>query len=161
MKLTYAAVGRTREEYLRIGTREYLKRIGKYVPFDFIELPEAKLGGKGTETDAKEKEAQSIRPLISQSDFVVLLDEHGEQVSSRELAALLQQRMNAGNRYLLFVSGGAYGLHPDLFSKANMRMALSRLTFPHQLVRLIFLEQLYRAFSILKGEPYHHDKWSS
>lgn len=156
MKVFFAVVGKTREKYIREGVNDYTGRIRKYVPFEYVELQGAKLAGARGEEMVREKESAAVLKFLSQKDCVVLLDEHGEPYSSADLALFLQKKMNSGIRSLVFIAGGPYGFGIDVLHKADNRLSLSRMTFSHQMVRLIFLEQLYRAFTILRNEPYHH-----
>ncbi|HDJ34099.1 MAG TPA: 23S rRNA (pseudouridine(1915)-N(3))-methyltransferase RlmH [Bacteroidetes bacterium] len=155
MKITLLAVGKTREAYLKEGQNEYLKRLFRYVPFEYRELPDVK-GKNLKEEQIREKEAERIIRSIPAGDRIILFDERGEQYSSEGLARWLQRQMMEGSRNICLVIGGPYGFSSRVRKAADQELSLSRLTFSHQMVRLIILEQLYRAFTILKGEPYHH-----
>ncbi len=155
MKMTLLVVGKTDETYLKDGIEKFTKRLKHYVSFELQIIKDVKVG-KNQNTDVqKEKEAKLILDKISQSDFLILLDEKGQEFHSKGFSQFLQKKMNAGND-LIFLVGGPYGFSERIYKRANAKVALSQLTFSHQMVRLFFVEQLYRAFTILKGEKYHH-----
>ncbi|MEW6468151.1 MAG: 23S rRNA (pseudouridine(1915)-N(3))-methyltransferase RlmH [Bacteroidota bacterium] len=154
MKITLLATGKTREGYVADGIRDYTRRLRHYCPFEIIELPAPK--GAQSEHMQKLREGEAILKEIAPADVVIVLDERGKQYGSESFAALLQQFMNQSARRLVFVTGGPYGFADAVYSRAAMRLSLSQMTFSHQMVRLIFAEQLYRAFTIIRGEPYHH-----
>jgi len=157
MKITLLLVGKTTEEYLNTGIAVYVKRIVHYLPFEIIELTVLKLKGKPTPAQQKEVEADIILKHLIKSDRIVLLDEKGKENNSAAFADFLNQQMNASIKNLFFVVGGPYGFSERIYSKAHSTISLSKMTFSHQLVRLVFAEQLYRALTILKNEPYHHE----
>ena len=154
MKITLLVISKTDEPYLQQGIDIYTKRLKHYVPFELEVIPAVKAS---TPEELKEREAQLILKRIEKSDCVVLLDEHGRQPSSVGFADYLQKRMNQGIRQLTFVVGGAFGFAPSVYAAAQDKLSLSPMTFNHQMVRLIFAEQLYRAFTILRHEPYHNE----
>ncbi len=157
MKITLLSVGKTEEKYLNEGIDIYLKRLKHYIKLEITELPELK-NTKGLSQDQqKTKEAELIMKKITFTDFVVLLDERGQELTSLQFADLLNKRMLASTQNLVFVIGGPYGFDSSVYQRANEKLSLSKLTFSHQMVRLFFAEQVYRAFTILKGEPYHHE----
>lgn len=156
MKTTLILVGKTNGKLFNEGIDDYAKRIGHYTPFAVKVLPELKSTKSLSESQQKDKEGKMILKSISPSDFVVLLDEHGTEYRSMEFAKWIEKRRNGG-RDLVFVIGGPYGFSPDVYDRADALISLSRMTFSHQMVRLIFVEQLYRACTIIKGEPYHHE----
>ncbi|GJG35690.1 MULTISPECIES: 23S rRNA (pseudouridine(1915)-N(3))-methyltransferase RlmH [Prevotella] len=156
MKTTLILVGKTNGKLFNEGIDDYAKRIGHYTPFAVKVLPELKSTKSLSESQQKDKEGKMILKTISPSDFVVLLDEHGTEYRSMEFAKWVEKRRNSG-RDLVFVIGGPYGFSPDVYNRADALISLSRMTFSHQMVRLIFVEQLYRACTIIKGEPYHHE----
>ncbi|WP_288919427.1 23S rRNA (pseudouridine(1915)-N(3))-methyltransferase RlmH [uncultured Prevotella sp.] len=156
MKTTLILVGKTNGKLFNEGIDDYAKRIGHYTPFAVKVLPELKSTKSLSESQQKDKEGKMILKTISPSDFVVLLDEHGTEYRSMEFAKWVEKRRNGG-RDLVFVIGGPYGFSPDVYNRADALISLSRMTFSHQMVRLIFVEQLYRACTIIKGEPYHHE----
>ena len=145
-------VGKTTDRFAAEGVREYASRIERYVKFSVIETE----AGRGEDQQMKKKEGEAILKKVDEKDFLILLDEKGKEHSSKEFAEMLMHHQKISTRNLIFVIGGAYGFSEEVYQRANMKMALSRMTFPHQLVRVLFLEQLYRAFTILKGEKYHH-----
>ncbi len=156
MKITFVNIGSTQEEYLRKGIDIFGKRIEKYAPFSMICLNEPKNLRNLPENMQKEAEGRLIMPAIEKADRKILLDVTGRQMNSESFAKLLQQYMNMGTRNLAFIAGGPYGFSDEVYQKVGERISLSAMTFSHQMVRLIFMEQLYRAFTIIKGEPYHH-----
>ena len=156
MKIKLIVVGKTNAKYLVEGEKEYEKRLKHYTKFEEIIIPDVKKSGKLSESELKKKEGQLILAKLENSDYVILLDDKGRSYSSIELANFLQQKMNSGLKSLVFVVGGAYGFSDEVYQRANSKLSLSKMTFSHQMVRLIFKEQLYRGFSILRGEKYHH-----
>ena len=156
MKITLLTVGRTDVKWVREGLDLYASRLKHYIPFELIEIPELKNASAFREEQIKEKEGQLILEKLKPSAEVSLMDEHGKEFRSVEFAAFMEKKMAAG-RDLVFVIGGAYGFSEAVYARADSRISLSRMTFSHQMVRTIFAEQLYRAFTILRGEPYHHE----
>lgn len=157
MKLTLITVGKTDVKWVKDGLDIYLSRLARYVPFSIDELPQLKNVGNLTQEQIKEKEGQNLLSRIGSSDFVVLLDDKGKELTSMQWAHQLEDWMSHSSQNIVFVIGGAYGFSPSLYQRAQAKLSLSRMTFSHQMVRVIFTEQLYRAFTILKGEPYHHE----
>jgi 23S rRNA (pseudouridine1915-N3)-methyltransferase len=157
MKVTMLEVGKTEADYLKSGIDIYLRRIEHYIPFRELVIPSLKNAGKLSEEMQKKKEGILILDQIQQGDELILLDERGEIYSSLAFAKFIEKRMVVGNRNLVFVIGGPYGFSYEVYQKASIRISLSPMTFSHQMVRLIFVEQFYRAMTILKGEPYHHE----
>ena len=156
MKTELIVVGRTVNKHFIAGIADYSERIGHYMPFSITTIPELKNTKSMTEEQQKQAEGEQILKLIQPSDTVVLLDEHGHEYRSVELASWLEQKRNTARR-LVFVIGGPYGFSQAVYTRANEKISLSKMTFSHQMVRLIFTEQLYRACTIIKGEPYHHE----
>jgi len=156
MKIKLVTIGKTDERYLKEGIEKYVARLKHYVDFEIKEIADVKMGKKQNISIQKELEGKEILKFITKSDFVVLLDEKGREFSSRSYAEFIQKRMNAGLN-LVFVIGGPFGFSEEVYAQSNQKIALSQMTFSHQMVRLFFTEQLYRSFSILKGEKYHHD----
>lgn len=156
MKTTLLVVGKNKTAYIREALEEYDKRISRYIPFRIQEIQDIKHAGKYTENGIKEKEAHRILRTLPQSATIVLLDEKGGQTTSQGFAQWLQKEMASGSRHLVFIIGGAYGVASDVYEKADKIISLSKMTFSHQIIRVIFAEQLYRALTILNGEPYHH-----
>ena len=157
MKIKLIVVGKTNAKYLLVGEREYEKRLSHYIKFEEIIIPDVKQAGKLSEGELKKKESQLILGKLENSDHVILLDDKGKSYSSVEFANFLQQKMNSSLKSLVFVVGGAFGFSGEVYQRANSKLSLSKMTFSHQMVRLIFKEQLYRGFSILRGERYHHE----
>ena len=157
MRLTLLTVGRTDIPWVREGLDMYVTRIGHYVPFELREIPELKGVAALTRGQIKEREGELILRQLRPADEVILLDEHGREYRSLEFADWLGRRMAGSGRDLVFVIGGAYGFSDAVYARAAGKVSLSKMTYSHQLVRTIFAEQLYRAFTILRGEPYHHE----
>ena len=157
MKVTLLCVGKTDVPWVRDGLELYASRLGHYVPFAVVELPALKNAASLTREQVKEKEGEMVLRGLKPSDCVILLDERGKEYRSVEFASRLQELLSRSGRDLVFVIGGAYGFSEAVYARGEMMMSLSRMTFSHQMVRTIFAEQLYRAFTILKGEPYHHE----
>ena len=157
MKITLLVIGKTSDKYLSEGIEIYSKRISRYIDFQIIEHSLPAKFQKLPPAQLMQKEAELIIQNIEKSDYSVLLDERGKSFSSVEFAKFISQRMNLSTKSLLFVVGGAWGFSPQVYERANERISLSRMTFSHQMVRLFFAEQLYRAFSIIKNEPYHNE----
>ena len=156
MKTILILVGKTQSKIFKVGIDDYVSRIAHYMPFSITTIPELKNTKSLSEDQQKQKEGELILKEIQPSDTVVLLDEHGAEFRSIEYANWLKQKQNTARR-LIFIIGGPYGFSPDVYARANEKISLSRMTFSHQMIRLIFTEQLYRACTIIKGEPYHHE----
>ncbi len=156
MKTLLILVGKTTSKVFNTGINDYVERISHYMPFDIITIPELKNTKSITEEQQKEKEGELILKHIQPGDTLVLLDEHGKELRSIELANWLERKQQTCRR-LVFVIGGPYGFSKEVYDKANEKISLSKMTFSHQMVRLIFTEQIYRACTIIKGEPYHHE----
>ena len=157
MKIELMVIGRTSADYLRTGIDGYVSRLSRYVPFEIRTLPDVRTSKAMTAARQKEAEGQAFLSQISAGDVVILLDEHGREMTSREFSAFIQKKMVAGNKRLFFIVGGPYGFSQAVYDRADGMVSLSRMTFSHEMVRLFFVEQLYRAFTILSNEPYHHD----
>lgn len=156
MKISFWTIGKNNEAYIKTGVEEFTHRISKYFKVDWNIIPVPKNATMLSEMDMKKKEAEIILVSLSRDDYLVALDEKGKQLSSSDLADFIQARANQSVKNLVFLIGGAYGLDESVLKRANFKWSLSSLTFPHQLVRLILAEQVYRACSILKNEKYHH-----
>ncbi len=156
MKTILILVGKTQSKIFKVGIDDYVSRIEHYMPFSITIIPELKNTKSLSGDQQKQKEGELILKEIQPSDTVVLLDEHGAEFRSVEYANWLKQKQNTARR-LIFIIGGPYGFSPDVYARANEKISLSCMTFSHQMVRLIFTEQLYRACTIIKGEPYHHE----
>jgi 23S rRNA (pseudouridine1915-N3)-methyltransferase len=157
MKITLLSIGKTEDAYIRTGMDKYLKRLKHYTRLEVTELPELKNTKALTQEQQKAKEAEMLFKKIASTDFVILLDEKGTELSSGQFAAYLDKKAIASTPNLVFIIGGPYGFDPAAYQRANDKLSLSRMTFSHQMVRLFFIEQLYRAYTIIKGEPYHHE----
>ena len=157
MKIKLIIIGKTKSEFLIAGENEYVKRLKHYCKFSELIIPDIKNGGKLSKKELKEKEGNLILESIKNNDYVVLLDDKGLTLSSTEFAEFFNKKMVSSTNELVFVVGGAFGFSESVYKRANTKLSLSKMTFSHQMVRMIFKEQLYRAFTILKGEKYHHE----
>ena len=156
MKLQFISVGKAHEPYVKDGVEIFTKRICYYYNADWQIIGAPKNSAALTETDLKKKEGEAILNLLQKDDYVVLLEERGKQMKSEELAKFIEQRANESTKKMVFLIGGAFGVSEDVLKRANYKWSLSNLVFPHQLVRLILTEQVYRACTIIKNEKYHH-----
>lgn len=157
MKIVLIAVGKTTTDYLVKGIDGFMKRVNHYLPMEMTVLPDIKSTKGMTGAAQKEREGQAMLAALQPGDVVVLLDERGKEFTSREFASQIDRRMVQGIKRLVFVIGGPYGFSQEMYDRANDKISLSRMTFTHEMVRLFFVEQVYRAMTILRGEPYHHD----
>ena len=157
MKITLLTVGKTDRDWVRQGLGVYTSRLKHYIPFVITEIPELKNVSALSKDQIKAKEAELILKNVKPTDDVILLDERGKEYSSMEFAKVLQDKISYIGKDIVFVIGGAYGFSDDVYRRADSKMSLSRMTFSHQMVRTIFAEQIYRAFTIMRGEPYHHE----
>ena len=157
MKITLLTVGKTDVKWVKEGLDLYVSRLSHYVQFSLVEIPELKNVSSFSQAQIKEKEGDLILAAIRPSDEVILLDEHGKEFRSVEFARFLEERMARSGRDMVFVIGGAYGFSQKVYERSDRKISLSAMTFSHQMVRTIFAEQLYRAFTIMRGEPYHHE----
>jgi len=156
MKITFLTVGKTEDAYLKDGIEKYIKRLKHYTKLSIIDLDELKNTKALTQEQQKSKEAELILKKITPQDYVILLDEKGMELTSEKFAAYIDKKAIASVSNMVFVVGGPYGFDSTVYARANDKLSLSAMTFSHQMVRLFFIEQLYRAFTIIKGEPYHH-----
>ena len=156
MKITLLVVGKTTDSHIEILVQEYQKRLSHYVPFALQVIPELKNTKALTSEQQKQAEGELILRTITPATDLILLDEHGKEYRSIEFADYIQKRMSSG-RDVVFVVGGPYGFSEAVYQRANGKISLSKMTFSHQMVRLFFVEQIYRAMTILRGEPYHHE----
>ena len=156
MKLSCWSVGKAHDAYVKTGIETFTKRISSYFKVEWNIIPVPKNAGMMSEMDLKKKEGETILQWLDKDDFLVALDENGKQMDSIALSDFLQQRANDRSKNIVFLIGGAFGLDSAVLKRANFKWSLSNLTFPHQLVRLILAEQLYRACTIMKNEKYHH-----
>ena len=157
MNIKLIVVSKTDVPYIQAGIDEYTGRLKHYTSFELVVVPAVKNAGSMSPTELKEREGQLILKQLEKVDTVVLLDEHGKEYTSVGFAEYLQRQMNGGTRTLAFVIGGAFGFSPAVYDAADSKMSLSQMTFNHQMVRLFFLEQLYRAHTILRHEKYHNE----
>lgn len=156
MKIHFWSVGKAHEAYVKAGIELFTKRLGHYYPSEWQIIPMPKNAGSLNAIELKKKEGESILALLQKEDFLILLDERGKQLNSQDLALLIQSKADASTKKMIFLIGGAYGVSEELKQRANYTWALSKLVFPHQLVRLILAEQVYRACTISRNEKYHH-----
>ena len=157
MNIELIVVGKTDMQEVQALVAMYSQRLNHYVRFAITTIADVRNTKKLSESEQKRLEGEAILRLINDSDYLMLLDEHGAELRSIEFAELLQRRMLAGTKRLVFVIGGPYGFSEMVYQRANSKLSLSKMTFSHQIVRAIFTEQLYRAFTILRNEPYHHE----
>lgn len=157
MKITLLTVGKTDRDWVRQGLDIYVSRLKHYIPFALTEIPELKNVSSLSTEQIKVREGELILKTVRPGDDLILLDERGRQFTSVELAKVLQDKISYIGKDITFVIGGAYGFSQAVYDRADSRISLSKMTFSHQMVRAIFTEQLYRAFTIMRGEPYHHE----
>ena len=157
MRITLLTVGKTDIKWVSEGLEVYSSRLRHYIPFEIKEIPELKNASSLSRDQIRTAEGKLILKNLRDSDEVVLLDEHGREFRSVEFASMLEKRLSASSRDLVFVIGGAYGFSTEVYERASSKISLSKMTFSPQMVRTIFVEQLYRAFTIIRGESYHHE----
>lgn len=157
MKIRACAVGRTSTGYIKTGIDEYISRLKHFIPFETIVVADIKNNRNLSESQQKSLEGEAILQQVKPGDCLILLDERGREFSSRQFAQFVEQRMSSISRNIIFVIGGPYGFSDEVYRRADEKISLSRMTFSHEMVRLFFVEQLYRAMTILRGLPYHHD----
>lgn len=156
MKIKFICIGKTGKDFLQNGEKEYLDRLKHYLPVERIEIPDLKNVKNLSVDQIKVQEGKEIMSKLDAGDILILLDENGKEFGSVQFAEFLQQRFNTGGKALTFIVGGAYGFSSEVYDRSQFKISLSRMTFSHQMVRMIFFEQLYRAMTIIRGEPYHH-----
>lgn len=156
MKIIFLVIGKTDENYLETGIVKYIKRLEHYVPFEMKIIPDIKNRKTLTEEQQKTAEGELILSQLNAGDDLILLDEKGKTFSSVSFSQWIEKQMNSSSKRMFFVVGGPYGFSKEVYAKSKFKISLSEMTFSHQMIRLIFVEQLYRAFTIIKGEPYHH-----
>jgi 23S rRNA (pseudouridine1915-N3)-methyltransferase len=156
MTIKLIAIGKTDNADLQSLMDDYIKRLGFYIKFSIDIIPDIKNVKNLSEEQQKQKEGELILNKLSATDILILLDENGKQLNSVNFSEYLQKHMNSGIKQLVFVIGGPYGFSNDVYEKSNGKLSLSKMTFSHQMIRLFFIEQLYRGFTILRNEPYHH-----
>ncbi len=157
MKTIFLVIGKTTDKRIEQLTDEYIGRINHYMPFRLEVIPELRNAKSLSQEQQKEQEAELIKKYLQPGDYIILLDEHGKERRSIEFAQWMQKRMAASPRRLVFIVGGPYGFAPQIHKMAQEEISLSQMTFSHQMIRLLFVEQIYRAMTILNGEPYHHE----
>ena len=157
MRTYLILIGKTTNSHIVSLIDDYASRLKHYIGFDIITIPELKNTKSLSAEQQKQQEGELILKQLQAGDHVVLLDEHGKELRSVEFSHYMEQRMQTVSKRLVFIIGGPYGFSPDIYAKANEKLSLSKMTFSHQMVRLIFVEQLYRAMTIMRGEPYHHE----
>ena len=157
MKIVLAVVGKTTNGYLRQGIDEYASRLSHYIPFSIEYIDDVKNTRNLSEQQQKAAEGKSILAMLDKGDYVVLLDEHGKEFTSVQFSKHIEKRMASGARRMVLVVGGPYGFSQDVYGRANELLSLSKMTFPHEMIRLLFTAQLYRAMTIINHEPYHHE----
>ena len=157
MKVKLIVIGKTKSKFLIDGENEYKKRLNHYCKFSELLISDIKNSGKLSKKELKEKEGKLILASLKNSDYLILLDDKGIKLSSIEFSEFINQKIVSSANELVFVVGGAFGFSQSIYTRANTKLSLSKMTFSHQMVRLIFKEQLYRAFTIIKGEKYHHE----
>lgn len=157
MKITLLTVGKTDKDWVRQGMDIYISRLKHYIPFSVVEIPELKNVSSLTKDQIKTREGELILKNVRPADDMILMDERGKQYTSVELAKVIQDKISYAGKDMVFVIGGAYGFSEAVYRRADSKISLSKMTFSHQMVRAIFVEQIYRAFTIMRGEPYHHE----
>ena len=157
MKASLILVGKTTDHRFTELIDDYTSRLKHYIGFEIITIPELKNTKNISQEQQKAQEAELICKQLQHSDHVVLLDEHGKEMRSIEMAEWMKKKMNTVSKRLVFIIGGPYGFSPKIYERANEKLSMSKMTFSHQMIRLIFVEQLYRSMTILNGEPYHHE----
>ncbi|MBQ2293239.1 MAG: 23S rRNA (pseudouridine(1915)-N(3))-methyltransferase RlmH [Bacteroidaceae bacterium] len=157
MKGVLIVVGKTTDKRFEAITQEYIERIRHYIPFTIEVIPELKNTKGLSQDEQKKREGELIQKNLQPGDYIVLLDEHGSERSSMDFASWMQKKMAAGPKRLVFIVGGPYGFSDAIHQKGNEEISLSRMTLSHQMIRMFFVEQIYRAMTILNGEPYHHE----
>ena len=157
MKIHLLVVGKTTATYISDAADEYCRRLKHYITFDMEVIPELKNTKSLSMEVQKEKEGELILKALQPGDVVVLLDEHGKEMRSLEFAEYMKRKMNTVNKRLVFIIGGPYGFSKKVYQVAHEKISMSKMTFSHQMIRLIFVEQIYRAMTILNGGPYHHE----
>jgi 23S rRNA (pseudouridine1915-N3)-methyltransferase len=157
MKIALLQIGKTTDKHILEVADLYASRIKKYSGFEIITLPELKNAANMPVQEQRVKEGKSVIKAVTNDDYVILLDERGKELRTVEFSGMVEKLFMLPRKRILFIIGGPWGFSEEVYNRADFKMSLSKMTFPHQLVRLLFLEQLYRAFTIIKGEPYHHE----
>ncbi|MBM3419826.1 MAG: 23S rRNA (pseudouridine(1915)-N(3))-methyltransferase RlmH [Bacteroidetes bacterium] len=157
MKVYFIQTGKTSEKHVADGVEQYVARIRRSIPFETITVPAVRNSRAMPAEEVKKREGQAIMSVIPSDSYVILLDERGTEYSTTEFASFMRRSLSGTRRNICFVSGGAWGFSQEAYGRADMKLSLSKLTFPHQLVRLLFMEQLYRVLTLIEGKPYHHE----
>lgn len=157
MKIVLIVIGKTTESYFKKSEEEYLKRLKKYIKLDYITIPDIKNTKKLSELEQKKQEGEKIISKIPSGSHLVLLDDKGMEKSSMQFSSYIEKKMVHGTKNLVFIIGGPYGFSEEIYAMAKEKLSLSKLTFSHQMIRTIFFEQIYRCFTIMNNEPYHHE----
>lgn len=157
MEILLLTVGKTTRQYVKDGIDDFSSRLKRYIPFSIVSLPDIKSSKALSEAMQKEKEGEAILAFLNTSDYAVVLDEHGREYTSVEFADFIRKIMLSGRKRLVFIVGGPYGFSDKVYDRADSKISLSKMTFTHEMVRMFFTEQVYRAMTILRGEPYHHE----
>lgn len=157
MKIVLLLTGKTKEQYINDGIRDYERRVKKYISFEIFTLPGLKNSGNLTNAEVKLREGEKIISWLNSDDYVILLDEKGTEFTTSEMAKWFEKMLLLPKKRLVFIIGGSWGFSDEVYQRANFLLSLSKLTFSHQIARIIFMEQIYRVLAILKGEPYHHE----
>lgn len=157
MKIVLAAIGKTTTQYIRTGIDIYLDRVQHYIPVQTCIIPDIKTTKTITEAAQKEREGMALLQMLQPGDRLILLDERGKRMTSRQFSESIERHMISGCKRVVYAVGGPYGFSSQVYERADGKLSLSDMTFPHEMVRLFFAEQLYRAMTIMRGEPYHHD----
>ncbi len=157
MEIELLTIGKSNIKFVKEGLEEYCNRLKKYIPYRIESVPDIKNSGKISEQEQKEQEGKGLLGKISATDYVILLDERGDSYTSREFSRKLEKWMGMGRKRIIFIIGGPYGFSDAVYERSDGMLSLSKMTFNHEMARLFFTEQVYRAMSILRGEPYHHD----
>lgn len=157
MKIELWLVGKTSFAYLKEGMEIYQKRLKHYIPFEVSIIPDIKKAKNLSSNQLKKKEGETILSKLKKEDFLILLDERGKHLTSVEFARFMEQKLQLSHKRIVFLVGGAYGFSEELYNRSNSKLSLSKMTFSHQMIRLFVLEQLYRAMTIMRGEPYHNE----
>jgi len=156
VKIVVLVIGKTDQSWVQEGIHKYSKRLKHYISFEIVIISDLKNRKNLSESQQKEQEGKLLLKKVNSTDTLILLDEKGKEFDSKSFSNFLQQKINSGTKRLVFVIGGPYGFSADVYAKAQCKLALSKMTFSHQMIRPFFVEQVYRAFSILNNEPYHH-----
>ena len=157
MEITLITIGKTSIKYVKAGIDEYIARLKHYIPYRIVEIPDVKRTSGMTEDKQKISEGEKILSMLTPADYVILLDERGKEYRSLEFATFIEKQMLSGRKRVVFVVGGPYGFSQEVYARSNALLSLSKMTFNHEMVRLFFTEQIYRAMTILNHEPYHHE----